>query len=110
MLREINETEYVLTGHLQLHFMELPGLQITDSLSPLSGGCKTTGFNVGRLFFEAWQITRSMRLLLRDDMDIRKAHDEYLKFTGAESMKQKYSINQENLLKKRSLFTNQPST
>ncbi|SLM31337.1 hypothetical protein MTBBW1_300068 [Desulfamplus magnetovallimortis] len=84
MLRECRDPELYLTDHLVLHFLELPGLgnynkekQLEQWLYYLKNEGKTEG-------------DEAMKILLKENPQISKAHEKYEAFTRDEALLDAY--------------------
>jgi predicted transposase/invertase (TIGR01784 family) len=82
---EEKDPEYILTDHLMLHFLELPKFQKTEkALHPKLYNWLYFLLNEGK------EEDETMKILLKEDEDIKKAHEEYRYFSRDEKMKQIY--------------------
>lgn len=84
MLREFSDPELFLSDHLIMHYLELPelkdynkGKQLEKWLYYLKNEGKTEG-------------DEAMRILLKENPEINKAHDKYVAFTRDEELLDAY--------------------
>ncbi|MDY0133357.1 MAG: Rpn family recombination-promoting nuclease/putative transposase [Desulforegulaceae bacterium] len=84
MLREFSDPELFLSDHLVMHYLELPelkgynkGKQLEKWLYYLKNEGKTEG-------------DEAMRILLKENPEINKAHDKYVAFTRDEELLDAY--------------------
>ena len=82
LLREINNPEYILTDHLILHFLELPKLEERVQNNKL----------IKWLLYLKYEGQKEdmMQILIQDDTQIAKAHNEYKNFTQDEKLRELY--------------------
>jgi len=84
MLREFSDPELFLSDHLVMHYLELPelkdynkGKQLEKWLYYLKNEGKTEG-------------DEAMKILLKENPEINKAHDKYVAFTRDEELLDAY--------------------
>lgn len=82
LLTEKDNTDDVLTDHIVLHYVELPKLETTELKTALERW----------MFFLRFEGKSEvdMNILLKDDLSIQKAHNEYKKFTEDEKLRDIY--------------------
>ena len=79
MITEGRDREYVLTDHLVLHFLELPKIEDAKMSSKIARWLlylKTEGRD-----------NKMLKILLKDDDDLRLAHKKYETFTGDKKLR-----------------------
>ena len=78
MLREKDNPEYFLSEHLVIHFLELPklkGLEIGKKLTQWLYYLKNEG-----------KEDKTMQILLKENKNIARAHEQYIAFTKDEEL------------------------
>ena len=79
LIAEGRDREYVLSDHLLIHFLEIPKLKESGSSSKIGKWMlylKTEGRN-----------SKMLKILLKEDNDLQKAHDKYEKFTSDKELR-----------------------
>ncbi len=89
LLREKKDPEYVLTDHLMLHFLELPKLNGPEHLlgEKLYNWCYY-------LANENNEEDEKMKILIKEDPDITRAHDAYVHFNENAELREAYEARQ----------------
>ena len=83
IITEKDDPKLILTDHLLIHFIELPKVETSMLDSKLQ---KWSQFFIN----EGKEENNIMNTILKDDPILQKAHDEYVKFTGDDELREIY--------------------
>ncbi len=81
LLRELYDSEYVLTDHFMIHFIELQKIKTESVKKKLENWIK--------FFLYEGKGEEEMKILLKDE-DIKRSHEVYEKFTEDDELKDMY--------------------
>jgi predicted transposase/invertase (TIGR01784 family) len=88
MITEGRDREYVLTDHLVLHFLELPKIEDAKMSSKIARWLLYSKIARWLLYLKTeGRDNKMLKILLKDDDDLRLAHKKYETFTGDKKLR-----------------------
>jgi predicted transposase/invertase (TIGR01784 family) len=86
LITERDRPQYVLTDHLMLHFLELPSWQKNRWYSKLDRWMAFLKYEGSK--------EEIMEILIKDDDDMAKAHEQYRHFTADDILREQYEAHE----------------